>query len=211
MTEQHYPFRVRNNILPLSVSDNLPEAFQEWFFTEEVYDHGEAIANCGLCDQEELRYHFKIRNEYTDKELWVGSKCILNFGVPVFQGDIRLETADAKRKLEKLTRRMQYESCISALEGLTSNEHNEILSNALAFYKKNKYLTPKFAFVVFWRLKENHIDYHPSFFRINLQKDKYKNDLRDMQNQRVHVFWKALTPAQRRLAVRLGHTMPVQY
>lgn len=208
MTEHQFPVRVRNNILPLSVADNLPEAFQEWYFTENVYDHEESIAQCGLCDQEELRYHFKIRNEYTKHELWVGSKCILKFEVSVFDENKKLGCAEAKKKLDKLTQQMQHESCIRALEKLANDEQNEILFNALNFYMKNKYLTPKYAFVVFWRLKENSIDYHPSFFRINLQKEKYKDDLKNMLSQRVRIFWNALTPSQRQLAMRLGHKSP---
>lgn len=31
-----YPQRVANNILPLSVSDILPDAFNEWYFTESI-------------------------------------------------------------------------------------------------------------------------------------------------------------------------------
>ena len=81
---QTYSQRVRENILPLSVANTLPEAFEEWFFTEDTIDHEKAIEDCQLCDQEQLRYHFKIENEYTNKALWVGSQCILKFQVAVY-------------------------------------------------------------------------------------------------------------------------------
>ena len=58
-----YPQRVADNILPISIATHLPEAFTEWYFTEEVYDHERSAAVCQLCDQEQLRYHFRIRNE----------------------------------------------------------------------------------------------------------------------------------------------------
>ncbi len=153
-----YPQRVADNILPLSISNTLPEAFKEWYFTENVEDHEDANQDCGLCNHEELRYLFEIKNQQTQHTLWVGSSCILKFQLRVFD--------------------------------------------------KNKYLTPKFAFVVFWRLTSNRIDHTPSFFKVNLRKNKYKKDLASMETSRVHMIWPALTSSQRQLAIEYGHTEP---
>ena len=186
----------------------MPEAFKEWFFTELTHDHETADATCELCDKEEIRYHFQIENQYTHKQLWVGSQCILKFGLSVYDDGVILSAKAAKNKLDKLTKKMQLASCIKALESLASTENNKILTSALDFYNLNKYLTPKFAFVVFWRLDENDIDYHPSFFKISLKRHKYQDDLRDMPQSRVHRIWKALTPSQRELALSFGHSAP---
>lgn len=59
----NYSQRVKVNILPLSVGNMFPEAFEEWSFTEEIHDHETAEETCELCDQEQFRYHFKIKNE----------------------------------------------------------------------------------------------------------------------------------------------------
>lgn len=67
-----YPQRVRDNILPLSIGSTLPEAFEEWSFTEMTVDHEQPTANCELCNQEELRYHFEIKNALTHNRLWLG-------------------------------------------------------------------------------------------------------------------------------------------
>lgn len=203
-----YPLRVRENILPLSVAGTLPQAFKEWFFTEKTHDHDTADATCELCGKEEIRYHFEIENEFTHNRLWVGSHCILKFGLSVYDDGAVLSTKDARKKLDKLTKKMQLESCIKALESLAAAENNDILKSALEFYKLNKYLTPKFAFVVFWRLDENDIDYRPSFFKVSLRRQKYKDDLSEMPTSRVHKIWKALSPSQRELAVFLGHSAP---
>ena len=160
-----YPQRVRRNILPLSVAESLPEAFEEWTFTDEIKDHEEPIETCQLCEQEQLRYHFKIRNALTTKVLWVGSQCILRFGLSVFEDGLRLSDKQAKKKLERLTQQMRLESCIKALERLSEAEENDILDSALEYYDENKYLTPKQAFVVLWRLRENNIDHSPSFLK----------------------------------------------
>lgn len=203
-----YPQRVRDNILPLSVGSTLPEAFEEWSFTDRTVDHEHATETCELCNQEELRYHFEIKNAFTLKYLWVGSQCILKFSLSVFEKGRKLSPSDSKKKLDRLMQKMRLEACIRALDRLASSESNEILANALVFYKTNKYLTPKFAFVVFWRLREHRIDHSPTFFKISLKKDKYKRDLREMSEGRVHIIWPALTSPQRNVALCMGHTAP---
>ncbi len=202
---QSYPQRVRENILPLSVGSTLPEAFEEWSFTERTHDHEEPIETCRLCDQEQLRYHFEIRNALTHKTLWVGSQCILKFNLSVFEDGRRLSPADTKKKLDRLMQQMRLQSCIKALEELAKKEDNKILLSALGYYRKNKYLTPKFAFVVLWRLQTNKVDHSPSFFKINLQKNKYQQDLAKMPLSQVHVIWPALSTTQRTKAQSFGH------
>lgn len=211
-----YLMRVAKNILPLSVSDSLPEAFQEWFFTEEICDHGESVVDCELCEKTELRYHFKIENENTSKSLWVGSSCILKFDVAVYEDRLsevngarkKLDRVGAKKKLDALTKKMQKDACLKFLYELAESEKNDIFLNAIKYYEKNGSLTPKYARVIFWRLHENNVEYHPSFFKIELKKDKHKNDLREMETYQVHHFWWALTSSQRKIAERLGHFPP---
>lgn len=204
-----YTQRVADNILPLSRSGTLPDAFKEWQFTEETEDHEQAVENCELCDQEQLRYHFKIKNKYTEHVLWVGSSCILRFKVAVFDDYGKLlDEKSSEKKLNSLIKDMQLSSCINALQKLVESENNEILKSALDYFLKNKYLTPKQAFVIFWRLNKHKIDYHPSFFKVSLRKNKYKEDLRNMPLDRVHIIWPALTSAQKKTAIELGHSQP---
>ncbi len=203
-----YPQRVANNILPLSIAGSLPEVFKEWFFTEKTKDHEQAIEDCELCDQEQLRYHFEIENRDTKKRLWIGSSCILKFKVAVFENGRLLDEKRTEKKLNALMKKMRLESCIKALEKLSASESNDILKNALDYYSKNKYLTPKFAFVVFWRLKVNKIDHHPTFFKVSLKRDSFKQDLAQMPTDRVHMIWPALSSSQRKIAIKFGHEAP---
>lgn len=203
-----YTERVASNILPLSQAGTLPEAFKEWYFTEHTEDHEQAIEECQLCNQEQLRYHFEIKNRYTHKHLWIGSRCILKFKVAVYDDERLLDGKGAKKKLETLIKQMRFKSCMKALRQLVKEDGNDILSNALDYYQKNKYLTPKYAYVIFWRLNANKIDHSPSFFKISLKRDKYKRDLREMETRRVHVIWPALTSAQRNKALGMGHVAP---
>lgn len=205
---QAYSQRVRDSILPLSVADTLPKAFGEWRFTGNCEDHEQPIETCELCGQEGLRYHFEIFNSLTNHSLEVGSHCILQFDVAVYEGSRRLSPGEAKKKLDKLTQLMRLESCLKALDRLAHAENNEILSNALSYYRKNKKLTPKQAFVVFWRMRVNRIDHSPSFFNITLKEKRYQNDLEEMRTERVHYFWQALTSSQKKKALELGHRPP---
>ena len=113
-----YLQRVADNILPLSVAGTLPEAFKEWYFTGRTEDHEQAIEDCQLCNQEQLRYHFEIENQHTHHHLWVGSQCILKFKVAVYEDDRLLDQKAAKKKLSSLVNQMRLQSCISALEKL---------------------------------------------------------------------------------------------
>ena len=184
-TMQTYSQRVRESILPLSVADTLPKAFEEWHFTENTADHEEPCETCKLCGKEGLRYHFEIANTYTGHTLQVGSHCILKFNVAVYEGGRKLSPKDAKKKLDRLIEQMRLEFCIKALEDLVwagnSDSLSDILENALEYYRKNKKLTPKQAFVVFWRLRQNRINHEPSFFKITLKK---------MRTWRTSRIWK---------------------
>ena len=108
-----FPQRVQDNILPLSVGDTLPEVFTEWLFTERAYDYGKPTKTCELCEQESLRYHFEIRNRFTQKTLWVGSHCILKYQVPVFEQGNAVSDVDAKKHLSHLMKKMQMASMMS--------------------------------------------------------------------------------------------------
>lgn len=211
---QQFIERVRDNILPLSVAKSLPKAFEEWRFTENTHDHEQPSEICELCEQEQLRYQFEIANEHNGNKMLVGSTCILRFQVAVYDEGRRLSEVEARAKLSKLTDKMRQDSCIEQLQRVSDAEQKgksgkeEILPNALAYYRKNGKLTPKFAFVVLWRLKKHNIDHNPSFFKISLATDKHKEDLGAMQNGRVHLIWPALTSRQRKIAERLGHKPP---
>ena len=205
----NFSSRVAANILPLSVKKTLTEAVTEWSFTEQVHDHEQAIATCQLCEQEDLRYHFMIKNAFTEGRLWVGSSCILRFGVSVFENGRTLTPADAKKKLDRLTEKMHQDFCVKALKSLAQSEKNAILTNALNYYLLHGELTPKYAFVVLWRLQANKINHSASFFKISLKKDRCKKALAYMPLSNVHTIWPALTTSQRAMAAKFGHSAPL--
>ncbi len=200
-----YPQRVSNNLLPLSIAGNLPEAFTEWQFTEEIHDHESAEEICELCDKEQLRYHFRIVNTLNENKLWVGSTCILRFDIAVLGDDgIVLDNVNAKKKLNKLTEKMHQDYCFKALEAIVQKESHPALQNALDYYKANKFFTPKYAAMVLWRLDSNNIPHNASFFKIRINKDQWKEDLKKLKPIQFKTIYKSLTDSQRKLAVKLG-------
>lgn len=200
---------VCTSILPRSIAQTLPRAFREWRFTENTIDHGGPIETCQLCGKEKIRYHFEIGNEQTDENLWVGSHCILKFDVAVMDGGIKLSPEKAKQRLDKLTKRMQYEACLKALFELTEKEpQNAILSGALERYKRDGKLTPKQAAVVFWRVAFHQVENNASFFNVEMKTNQHIEDVRNMESRRLHLFWGALSTSQRKKAISLGHLPP---
>lgn len=198
-----YPSKVADNILQLSLSNTLKEAFKEWYFTDYTIDYEFPTETCHLCGQKEIRYHFEIKNKITKNTLLVGSNCILKFKISVYEGDKLLNSNLSQKKINNKLKDMKIQSCIKSLEKLLYKESNDILKNALSYYKKNKCLTPKYANIVKWKLDENNIEYRPSFFKVKLNNEKCKRDLKEMPILRVKNIFPLLTSAQKKLAIKL--------
>ena len=200
-----------NTIVPLSLHSTVVDSIPEWFFTGKIVDSCVPTRTCELCLNNHLRYQYQIKNRFTGHRLMVGSSCILQFGVPVYSScGVLLNTQDAKSRLNELLYLSRQKICLSRLKELAITEDNRILANALEYYSNKGFLSPKFAFVVFWRLKVHNIDYSPSFFKIILKTSRFKDDLRSMTANKVHVIWPALSPSQKQIATSYGHTAPVK-
>lgn len=91
--------------MPLSIAGSLPEALKEWDCTETVEDYGVATEDCKLYGQEQLRYHFEIKNRRTNRCLLLGSSCILKFQVQVFENGILLDAKSSQKKLNEIEKK----------------------------------------------------------------------------------------------------------
>lgn len=88
--------------MTMTISD-----YGDWVFTETARDCGTARADCALCGRRRLRYQFQVRHRHSAATLWVGSSCILKFGLTVMQGQDRLTPDQAKPHLARLTRALR--------------------------------------------------------------------------------------------------------
>jgi hypothetical protein len=186
-----YIERVAANILPLSEAKTLPAAFREWHVTGHVSDYEDTTATCELCEQEGLRYHFRITNKLNGNVLEVGSSCILQFELPMADG-----TAATKGSLDRLIQRYRTQRCLNALRAVAQAERSDILAGAMDYFDTHGCLSPKLAWVVLWRLRHHGIEHEPQWFKVTTRKSSQRRDLLAMRTDRVLTLWPALSSAQ---------------
>jgi hypothetical protein len=187
----------------------LPAAFEEWKFTGDVLDHEDSFHDCELCYQQGLRYHFRIQNAETLHQLWIGSQCILKFNIAVFdERGQRMAPAEAKRKLDGLIDGMQHAACLKSLAAVAEAENNGSLWQALWAYKNKGELPADAAWQVLWTLQRRGIKHEASFFKVALREGRHKRSFRMLSKDQVHTIWSALTPSQRKAAMKWGYTPP---
>jgi hypothetical protein len=210
--DMRYNSKVADNILPLSVEQTLPEAFKEWEVTGELIDHEHADEHCQLCDNEGLRYHFGIENHLTDGHLWVGSQCILRFGITMYEGLRELSASEIRTALKELVRRQRRVHCLKALErAMSADAAGKVtasLRDALSYFKRHECLTPGQASAVFERLRLGKIPHEPRWFKITTAGASQWLELARMPVENVDDIWFALSPDQRKFASRRGYTAP---
>lgn len=68
----------KENLLPLSDSNEFMAAKQEWIYVG-LTDNEDANFTCELCGHPEIRYEYTIKNKLNQNEMIVGSSCILKF------------------------------------------------------------------------------------------------------------------------------------
>lgn len=190
----------QNKILSLSIGVAFEDAIKEWQFADYVVDHGRhANEQCQLCNHSGVRYHYLIKNKLNSNFLYVGSDCILIFNLDVVEDGVKLDNSSAKIKLHLFEQEAKHRYCIKMLKKLACIEKNDILLNAVLFYKTNNYLTPKMAFVILWRLQKNDVDYIPSMFKISIKTKKCKEDLLAMNFSRIKLISESLSASQKQL------------
>lgn len=71
--------RARKNLLEMSVEeDDFQKARKEWLYVG-LEDNENCDAKCELCDHEQIRYEYIIKNKLNNNTIIVGSDCIGKF------------------------------------------------------------------------------------------------------------------------------------
>lgn len=81
--------------------------YGDWVFTEKAVDRGHQRGSCGLCGRRNLRFQFQVRHCATGQTKWVGSRCILKFGMSVMQGQAVLPPDQARARLARIMRALR--------------------------------------------------------------------------------------------------------
>ena len=210
MTLVRYPERLKQNILPLSKSPLIHIAIGEWAFANSVIDAGNRTKCCELCDQERLRYQFLIKNGVNNNEMWVGSSCILKFGVAVMHGGKALYGDQAKHVLEAQLQSKRKEISLEALSTLLTkpNVNLKLVDGVKEFTEKGRALSPKQISYVAWQLGKHGLNHDLAYFRMDLMKKKYQEDFASLQDWQITQIWPALKPGQKKVAENNGYIAP---
>lgn len=192
------------NLLPLSEEKkDFKLALKEWVFTGEIVDHETPSEICELCEKDELRYHFEIKNKL-DQSLWVGSKCIEKFDITIFDENGNEVTENKEVYLQKQARKKHIKSVFINLEktdgkGKTNGRNNKELDiYCIDRYNAEGRLDPKMLNYLFKRLDEEGIFYDMRFFAISLRSGESKTKLLSLNKEQFERIMKALSLTQRK-------------
>ena len=140
--------------------------------------------------------------QQTNHELWVGSKCIEQFQVPVLDDHGQLLTgSDVARRLNSCKRNARIENVLRALQKLSESEPK--LENVLHYYRQHGRLTPNQMSLMEWRLTDNQIDFELKDFKISLRRSVHKDQIAKMPQWKLDKISPAFTGRQRELVDRL--------
>lgn len=192
----------QDNLLRLShETEDFSTALKEWFFTGDIVDHQHPIAECELCEQTGLRYHFRISNNISD--LLVGSDCIQDFDIFIKGDDGQaIATHQKSNYLKNKAKEKHVTDALTAL--LKTIPHGDILGfkrvyldqRAQEMYMSNKAFGKTLNYL-FIRFEEENIPIDKSSFKINIQSDLSKRKLICLDKIRFERILPALTKAQK--------------
>ncbi|MUJ26358.1 hypothetical protein [Aliivibrio fischeri] len=190
------------NILPLSISNEFSVAFSEWLFSGEVVDYGHVCVECQLCEHDELRYHYKINNEFTNNSLWVGSSCILRFEeIVVFNENSEAVTSkdDRRKVLERALKAKQIDISLEPLRRLwrANFERRDYIHYHAEEIKNNNSISPDALNVLFISLQDFNIDFKPENYSVNLRDSFNQHQLLHMNEESQKLIWKTMSSQQR--------------
>jgi len=191
------------NLLELSEEkENFTKATKEWFYTGEIFDYHIPTEMCELCEKEELRYHFEIRNRL-DNFLLVGSKCIEKFDITVSDNEgneirenknIYLQKQARIRHVEQALNFLNKSNPIGIIKGISKRELDHYCVSTFSWDEK---LDPKMLNYMFLRFDEEDIRYDKRFFAISIRSNESKIKLLKLERVQYARIKGALSTAQR--------------
>lgn len=191
------------NLLVLSEEkENFTKAIAEWFYTGEIIDYHLPTEMCELCEKDELRYHFEIRNKI-DNYLLVGSKCIEKFDITVTDGDGNEIRENKNIYLQKQARIRHIELALDFLYKsnpagkIKGRSKKELDYYCVSTFDWNAKLDPKMLNYMFLRFDEEGIRYDKRFFAISIKSNDDKAKLLKLNEIQFERIKGALSVLQR--------------
>lgn len=190
------------NLLRLSEEkEDFNLALKEWTYTGNLIDHEAPTEQCELCEHDELRYHFEIKNAL-ENVLWVGSKCIDKFDIAVFDRDGKEITTSKERYLIKLAQKKHQKT---AIEKLTKTKPigkmGEYSKLELDEFCNSEYLinerpNARILNYLFIRFEQEGIFYEKRLFSIKIRSEYDKEKLLSLKQEQFERIKPALKSTQ---------------
>ncbi len=203
--------KVARNILPLSrESESLKVSLSEWRYSGDCEDHEKPIEECQMCDHPNIRYQYRIVNQFTQFELRVGSECITKFSVPVLD---EMGTTLSREDVEQLLAKHSYRARRDARtrratevlrelyrRGKSNELQRRLIGGIGKSYKDKESHSPKQMVVIAKLLREHAVPHSPRDFKVAMAKDKSKDDIRTLGDSDFRHLYIYLSPSQRQRA-----------
>lgn len=190
----------QSNLLRLSQEEkDFQIALREWKHTGLVIDHGAPIEVCQLCEHEQLRYHFEIRNHHTAKTLMVGSSCIKKFDIPVYDDDGNELCGKAKDdRLKDEVREKHEEMMLEPLRELwkVAKQERDVIRGYVGEFESRGGFSPAHLLFLFQQMNEQGILFQPQLFKVLLRSWEDKRQLLQMSEDERACIWSSLSVQQ---------------
>ena len=188
----HWLETSKKNLIPLSVANDFHAAWKEWSFTGEVVDYEDDYEeiDCELCEHSDLKQHFRIKNKNTDKELLVGSSCILRFDDIEILNESNVAITDKterKSHLDKVLKERLLDSMLEPVRQLwkLESENQYRIGNLGKALKSGYGLSPLEMVLLFESLEAKAISYNPKRYKIALRHIEEQNQLARLKPEQL--------------------------
>jgi len=195
--------RCAETIFPLSLEKtSLANALREWLYVGNMFDYGDIIETCKLCGHPNLRYHFEIVNSQNGNDLLVGSECINRFGIAATDEDGNiLDAATSRKRVNRDKRTLVTEASkrrqIASLVQLAAVEKDFDIQSFITYLQDRGAFTPIQLFTLSWKFKQHTVAYVPGDFKMIMNRDREKAQLKSMPDWKIRRLWPGLSFAQR--------------
>ncbi len=194
------------NLFPFSKEQaDFETALQEWEHTGAVVDHFYPIESCQLCEHANVRYHFEIINRETGMTMQVGSSCIEQFGIRVYDEEGKeLKGKALENQLQLEIKTKKEEIVFASLLELwnASDENREKVTFCTREYQERGKFSPRNLLYLFQQMDEKGINYIPHVFKVTLRNKVDRESLYDMAENERETIWNSLSAAQKKSYLR---------
>lgn len=178
-------------------------AAKEWAFSGEVVDHFVSNQVCQLCESENLRYHFEIKNKSRDNSgLLVGSSCIKKFDISVFDENGKeifgsQKSSFLQKKIDQKKQELMLEQ-IRSLWKVANPEEKDTIEYYVYEHKNKNGFSPNDLYDLFSLMERYKTEFNKVLFKVSLRSQFELNCLINMPEHEKDIILPCLSVAQKK-------------